>query len=395
MNNINWVYFSDTKTSPGEIKDILEKDNFQLTTTYQLERLHSILKDNNQAVLFLRADSVYNVYDLSQEISVLYPQAYIILIVPDNMENLKKAMQMGASDTLRSSYEAGELSEAILYAIKFMQHRANIDQNSITLPKVESRVIAVSSPKGGVGKTVLTINLAVSLAKMGKKVAIIDGNLQFGDVAMYCNLKPKRTIYEWVKEGYGRDTNPLSQYMTNCEFDVSILAAPQRPEFFEGISEQHIKDAIEEAKKKFDIVLIDMSTYLSEFHLRCLDLADDILLLTTNELSVLRLCQLYLETLESIQLKGKVKLILNQYQKGQSLEVKKVEEIIGMDIYHTLPEQKSIVLGSINAGYPFVLTNARSPIGKTVLKLSKNLFDGNNDQIIEVKKEKRWYLLGK
>ena len=93
---------------------------------------------------------------------------------------------------------------------------------------------------------------------MGKKVAIIDGNLQFGEVAMYFNMKPKRTIYEWVKEGYGRQNYSISQYMTVSESDVSILAAPQRPEFFEGISEDHMKAAIEEAKKLFDIVLIDM-----------------------------------------------------------------------------------------------------------------------------------------
>ena len=138
------------------------------------------------------------------------------------MENLKKAMQMGASDTLRSSFEAKDLMEVIQHAQKFMMHRAKMDQNYIKLPKEESRVFAITSPKGGVGKTSLTINLAVSFAKRGKKVAILDGNLQFGDVAMYCNLKPKRTIYEWVKEGYGRDNYPISQYMTSSEYDVSI-----------------------------------------------------------------------------------------------------------------------------------------------------------------------------
>jgi pilus assembly protein CpaE len=393
--NINWLYFSDTKTTPGEMITLLEKDDFQLIITYQLERLHALLSENNQSVLFLKADSLYNIYDLSQEISALYPHIYIILIVPDNMENLKKAMQMGASDTLRSSFNEEELSEAILHAKKFMLHRSKMDQNHINLPKAEGRVIAVSSPKGGVGRTVLTINLAVSFAKMGKKVAIIDGNLQFGEVAMYCNMKPKRTIYEWVKEGYGRDNYPISQYMSSCEFDVSILAAPLRPEFFEGISEQHIKAAIEETKKHFDLVLIDMPTYLSEIHLRCLDLADEILLLTTNELSVLRLSQLYLETLETINLKNKVKLILNQYQKGQGLEVKKIEEIFGLNVFHILPDQAPVVLASINAGYPFIFSHSRSQIGKSVLKLSEELFVENKDEIIEVKKDKRWYLLRK
>ncbi len=313
---IHWVYFSDTNTPPGEIKTLLEKNNFHLTATNEIQRLHSLLIGNKQSVLFIKAHTLFNVYDLCQEISALYPHVYIILIAPDNMENLRKAMLMGASDTMRSSYEPEELAEAVNHAKKFMQHRASKENSFINLVKEKSRVIAVSSPKGGVGRTVLTVNLAVAFARMGKKVAIIDGNLQFGEVAMYCNLKPKRTIYEWVKEGYGRPNYSIDQYMTVSESDVSVLAAPHRPEFFEGISEEHVKVAIEEAKKLFDVVLIDMPIYLSEIHLRCLDLADEILLLSINEISILRLSQLYLETLESIKLKDKVKLILNRTGKG-------------------------------------------------------------------------------
>jgi pilus assembly protein CpaE len=394
--NINWVYFSDTNAPPGEIKALLGKNGFNLATTNEIYRLHGLLGENNQSILFIKAHTLFNVYDLCQEIAALYPHVYIILIVPDNMENLRKAMLMGASDTLRSSYELEELSEAINHAKKFMQHRASKDNVFFSLVKEKSRVIAVSSPKGGVGRTVITVNLATALARMGKKVVIIDGNLQFGEVAMYCNLKPKRTIYEWVKEGYGRSNFSIKHYMTVSESNVSVLAAPQRPEFFEGITDEHIKSAIEEAKKEFDVVLIDMPSYLSEIHLRCLDLADEILLLTINEISVLRLGQLYLETLDSIKLKDKAKLIINRYVKGQSLELSKIEEIFNLKVYHSLPEQVSVSNASINAGYPFILSNSRSHLGKAVLKLSEKLFESKTTiDVKKDKKEKRWYLLGK
>lgn len=395
MNNIHWVYFSDTNTSPGEIKKLLEEDSYELTTTYQIDRLHGLLNEHKQSVLFIKANTLYNVYDLCQEISTLYPYVYIILIAPDNMGNLKKAMLMGATDTLRSSYETEELSEAIFHAKKYMQHRAKKENSFIHLVKENSRVIAVSSPKGGAGRTLLTINLAVALSKMGKKVAIIDGNLQFGEVAMYFNMKPKRTIYEWVKEGYGRSNYSITQYMTVSESDVSVLAAPPRPEFFEGIAEDHMKAAIEEAKKLFDVVLIDMPVALSEIHLRCLDLTDEILLVSTNEISTLRLSQLYLETLESIKLKDKVKPVLNRYVKNQGIEVKKIEEILGLEIYHSLPDQANVASSSIEAGYPFILSNARSPLGKSVLQLSEKIFEHVGSEILEKKKEKRWFLIGK
>jgi pilus assembly protein CpaE len=393
--SINWVYFSDINSSPVELKTYLEKQQQSLSTTTKIEQLHIHLKETQQSILFLEANTQFNVYDLCQEISALYPQVYIILIVPEELENLKRAMQMGASDTLRSNFHLEDLSEAIGHAKRFMQHRANVDQSNISFVKETSRVIAVASPKGGVGRTALTVNLAVAFSRMGKKVVVLDGNLQFGEVAIYYNVKPKRTIYEWVKEGYGRSNYQFNQYLTPVDGDVTVLAAPPRPEFFEGISEKHIKEAIEEAKKLYDIILIDMPVYLSEIHLRFLDLADEILLLTLNEISCLRLCQLYLETLDTIKLKNKVKLLVNRYSKGQGLDPRRMEEILGLTIHHTLPEQVSVVASSIKTGQPFMLSNSRSHIGKAVWKLSEKLFEHESRGTEKLKKEKKWFQVGK
>jgi pilus assembly protein CpaE len=395
--SINWVYFSDTGSSPGDFKKLLEKQQYHVLAANQFEKLHPLFSENNQSVLFLDAYTKYNVYDLCQEISALYPHVYIILVLPEEMENLKKAMLMGASDTLRSTYNLGELSEAVANAKKFMDHRAKIEPNLNKLVKEKSRVIAVSGPKGGVGRTVVTVNLAVAFAKMGLKVAVIDANLQFGEVGIFYNVKPKRTIYEWVKEGYGRPDYSLNQYMTLVDGDVAVLAAPNRPEFFEGISEKHMKDALEEAKTLFDVILIDMPVYLSDIHLRCLGLSDEILLLTLNEISGLRLCQLYLETLETIQLKEKVKLVINCNAKGQGLELKKIEEILATNVFHTLPEQASNVSSSIKTGQPFMLTNARSTIGKAIMNLTEKLAAQKTVQPMDIvnKKEKKWFKVGK
>ncbi|MFC4799977.1 AAA family ATPase [Neobacillus sp. GCM10023253] len=393
--SINWVYFSDKNSPSREIDKLLEKQQYQVVSTDQFDKLHSILMGNSQSVLFLEAYTRFNIYDLCQEISVLFPHVYIILIVPEDMENLKKAMLMGASDTLRSSFNLGELSEAVAHAKKFMHHRGKLEPNALSLVKEKCKVIAVSSPKGGAGRTVLSVNLAVAFSKLGKKVAVFDGNLQFGEVSIFYNVKPKRSIYEWVKEGYGRENYSINQYMTLVDGNVSVLAAPPRPEFFEGISEKHIKDAIEEAKNLFDIILIDMPVYLSEIHLRFLDLSDEILLVALNEISCLRLCQLYLDTLESINLKDKVKLVMNRYVKGQGLELKKIKEILASNVFHTLPEQINIVSSSIKTGQPYLLSNPRSSISKAVLCLSEKTLEQKSDVQLPIKKEKKWFHVGK
>lgn len=392
--SIHWFYFSDTNADPGEIKIYLEKKQYELTTTNKIGSLHKQLVENQNSVLFLKANSVFNIYELCQEISVQYPHVYIILIVPDNMENIKKAMHMGASDVLRFSYSPEELSEALQQAKSYMNHREKRDQGYTLLQKEKSRVITVCSPKGGIGRSSFTTNLSVAFAKKGKQVAVIDANTQFGDIAMYFNEKPKKTIYDWVKEAYGRSHYTINQYMTKHDSGVSIMAAPQRPEFFEGIFEEHMKTAIEEAKKIFDVVLIDMPSYLSEIHMSCLDQTDEILLLITNDLPVIRTSKLYLETLDTINLKDKAKVIVNKSVKKQGLDRKRLAEILSVDVYSTLPLQEKVAAVALSTGIPFVLSNPRSHLSKAILQLSDQLYDEKlTETTSSRKKAKRKFLL--
>ena len=374
--SLNWLYFSDTNAPAGEIETYLNEMKWTLKSISKVEELHPHLMEGERNVLFIKANSLFNVYELCQELSVIYPHVYIIMIVPDNMENMRKAMHVGAFDLLRLSSTSEEVREAILQAKKYMDRRSSKENlYSSNLVKQESRVISICSPRGGIGRTSLTVNLAVAFAKQGKKVAVIDGDLQFGDVAMYFNLKPNRTIYEWVKEAYGRSNFSIDQYMVKHDSGVYILAAPPRPEFFEVVEEVHIKTAIEEARKIFDVILIDTSAYLSEIHLNLLEEADDLLLMTKNDLSALRINKLYLDTLESMNLKGKVKLVLNtsKESKKMQLEPKKIEEILGINIHATLPEQTSITASSIAVGQPFVITHPRSALSKSVWNLLSSL----------------------
>lgn len=392
--SIKWFYFSDTNADPGEITSLLGKKQFTLVSTNQIGNIHKQLAENDQTVLFLKANSLFNVYELCQEISIRYPHVYIILIVPDNMENLKKAMHMGASDVLRFSYHSEDAKDTIKQAIKYMEHRSEKDSVYANFLKEKTRVFAIVSPKGGVGRTSLTVNLAISFAKSGKKVAVIDGNMQFGDIAMYFDEKPKRTIYEWVKEAYGRPNFTIDQYMVSHDSGVSILAGPQRPEFFEGITEEHMDTAIEEAKKLFDVVLIDMPGYLSEIHMSCLERAEDILLIMTNSLTEIRTSKLYIETLEAFNHHEKVKVLLNKCTKKQGLDLKKVEEILGLAIYATLPEQGKVTATAISTGLPFIISSPRSQLSKAILQLSEKLYTKEDpEKTPERKKVKRRFLL--
>jgi pilus assembly protein CpaE len=390
-----WYYYSDSQSPFKKLETLFKSKAYKLTHISEVDEMKQYLMKHSETVLFLKTEIKYDVYDLCQEISVLYPHVYIILILPDEYENMKKAMQVGASDLIKTSSKSEELEEIILQAEKYMKHRISKDASySINFPKKDGKVISVCNPKGGLGRTSLIVNAAVAFAKHGEKVAILDGNFQFGDVALYFDLKPKRTIYEWVKEAYGNDQYSIEEYLTQHPSGVSILAAPPRPEFFEFIHLEHVNKAIEELKKLFDVILIDPPSYLSEIHLGCLKNSNDILIILMNDIPVLRTTKLYLDILNSFNYKGKVKLILNREMRNKGLDQKRIEEILGISLFASLPDQENIVKASINEGVPYISSQPRAPISKAVIGLSDTL--SNNDvESIQPRKKERHGLFSK
>jgi pilus assembly protein CpaE len=290
--------------------------------------------------------------------------------VPDNMENARKAMNVGASNILRYSSDEGEKRDVIDQAVKYLKLREN--GVNFHLSK-NCKVLSVCSPKGGIGRTTTAVNLAATFAKMGKKVGVLDANLQFGDMNMHFDIRPNGTLYEWVKEEYERHSFSIDKYLVQHESGVSILPAPLRPEFFEMITEDHIEKVIEEMKMRFDILIIDTSSYLSEVHLKCLERSDECLLLVTNELPVLKRSKLYIEALDSFQIREKIKVIYIRGTKNKQVDQRKLERILETAVFEILPSQEAVISQSVNLGIPVVLSHPRKPVGKSFLSLAKKL----------------------
>ncbi|KSU61060.1 hypothetical protein AS034_15605 [[Bacillus] enclensis] len=366
---INWFYYCDTNAAPGDLELILQKRSYELLQFPHLDDLIHRIKDTDHSILFIKANTLQNGYDLCQEMSILFPYLYIILIVPDNMENTRRAMNVGASDILRFSSDLEEKKDAVVRAVKYLKLRE--EGVSYHLAK-NCRVISVCSPKGGIGRTAAVVNLAAGFARMGKKVGVLDANLQFGDVLMQLDQKPGGTIYEWVKEEYERHSYSIDNYLAVHESGVAVMPAPSRPEFFEMITDIHIEKVIEEMKMRFDILLIDTPSYLSEIHLKCLERSDECLLLVTGEISVLKRSRLFIEALEAFQLHEKIKVIRTRTAKKQ-IDQHKMERVLDIPIFASLPEQGQLVSQSIDLGAPVVISQPRTPIGKGFLNLARTL----------------------
>ena len=242
------------------------------------------------------------------------------------------------------------------------------------------KVITVASTKGGVGKTTVAVNLAAAYGKKLAKVAVVDLDLQFGDVAMFFDVQPKRTIYDWVKDG--KEGKQIKSYLTYYKDGISVLAAPQRPEFAEVVTGDDVRKAINELKQQFDVVIIDVSSHMNENVIVALENSDDILLLTYLDLPTLKNSKIFIDTLTSLQLEERVKIVLNRQTKIKGITSDTVEKVVGKQLFSALPLMEKVMVTAVNEGQPISYSSPRSKVARKIFRMAETLIDENSETAV-------------
>lgn len=364
---VQWLCYSQNPSNLKEINYFLTDKDFSLLFKSEKEEIEEHLSQYPNTVVVIDAKGD-DCYQYCESLTILYPQTFTILVGEEFELDAMKALRCGAKDILFYSSEEKSIEAVMKRAEKLFKSKEN--QNPMYK---NGRVITACSTKGGVGKTTLIVNLATILSKKKYKVAVLDLNLQFGDVSLYYDVKPKKTIYEWVKEDFGETVNDVSEFMLKHSSGVDILAAPIRPEFSEAISEEHIQELIKACKLIYDYVLIDTAPYLTDHTITCLEKSDDILLMTFKDLATLKNNKILIETLEALSIKGKVKVILNRDYKVKGILPETVEKILELPIFARIPNKEKHITTSINEGVPFSLTNPRSSFSKSIESIANEL----------------------
>ena len=238
--------------------------------------------------------------------------------------------------------------------------------------------ITVFSSKGGVGKTTLAVNLALALADGGqKKVALVDLDLAFGDVAITLQLFPARTIADTVSMGSGLDIGALETLMTPHKDNVSALVAPVQPDAKDTIPPALVGKILRLLKAEHDYVVVDTAPAFDEHVLQALDDSDEILLVTTLDVPTLKNVKIAVETLDLLNIpKSRRRLILNRADDKVGLTAEKVESTLGMKIAAAIPTS-SQVANSTNAGEPIMVAFPRHPVSLAVASLARELASGD------------------
>lgn len=371
---VDWLGYTDNIGSVTTIHSAVSRTGNSVHWLTDETSLRKAAGDAESAVLLLKSGIGYDVYSLCRDLSFTFPHIVVILLVPAEELNYKKAMHAGAVDAVGLPGSETEIMQAARDAEQSLMDKMNrLKGESFREQQVDGRVLTVYGTKGGVGKTTLAVNLAVALTKSGLRVAVLDLDLQFGDVGIFFDVQPKRTIYEWVKEGQDQSAGEIDRYMIHHSSGVEILPAPLRPEFAEVIGGEHVGLVIGQLKRAYDYVIVDTPPSLVEASLVALENSQDILIVTAMDLPTLKNSKLGIETLESLGLKDRMKVVLNRDTKVEGIRLDMVENIIGMPVFARIPSEGKVVVSSVNRGVPFVLSNPREAVTRSVFSIASKL----------------------
>jgi pilus assembly protein CpaE len=311
--------------------------------------------------------------------------AVVMMSVQGEADYLRRSMLAGAREFLVKPFSSDELTASIRQVYTREQDKqsrlaaapmvaAPAGGDGVMRDGPEGRIIAIFSPKGGVGRTTVAVNLAVAAAtELGKSVLLMDGSFQFGDVGVLLNLNPKnKSIADLVPELEAGEPESLDTFVINHSAGIRVLLAPPSPEMAELITPAGVKRVLEALRHGHDLVIVDCTSWFNETTLAILDAADTILTMLSLEITSIKNMRLFLEVAEQLGYEqDKVKLVLNRADSSLGIRVQDVESSIGRKVDHTIVSDGRSVVYALNRGVPFFLSNREAQVSQDILRLAQ------------------------
>ena len=235
----------------------------------------------------------------------------------------------------------------------------------------EGRIVTVFSAKGGCGKTTLAINLAVALAKDGRRVCLVDLDLAFGDVAISVQLNPARTIVNALPMAGHVDTTGAGSLLTRYRPGLDMLLAPTTPGDAEKIPPALIRELLTVLRGMYEYVVVDTPAQFSEHVLIAMDASAHHVLLTTPDVPALKNLRVTLDTFDMLSYPADIRsVVLNRSDAKVGLTADDVARVVRSPIALYVPSSREVPV-SINKGTPIVLDNPAHPVSQAIVRFAR------------------------
>lgn len=311
----------------------------------------------------------------------------VILSVQGDPNYMRRAMLAGARDFLTKPPMADELISAVRRAGQMAQQERSKaasfvpstptpqDPKSVKqqVSLANGKVVMVYSPKGGSGVTTVAVNLAVTLNNSETRAVLLDGKMQFGDVAVFLNEQAKNTILDLAPRSGELEPEIVESVMIkHAASGLHVLAAPGRPEQAEQVHAEDFSRLLAYLRQMYAYIVVDTTGVLNDITLSVLDSCDVVVLVVTQDIPAIKNARIFLDLLNTIGVsRDRICFVMNKYDKRISITPEKVGENLKQTVAGVIPFDERIVIPSVNRGVPFMIDNKTQPCARAVFALAE------------------------
>jgi pilus assembly protein CpaE len=358
---------------------ILDPVGYELTVVAEAAAAFGQVVDHQLVILDVVGGK--SALDLCQEIRSTPSMAAVPVLCitqTDDVEEKIHLLEAGADDVVAKPFDPRELEarvEALL--LRFQRSKKLAPITTVGLASDGPRIVAVFSPKGGVGTTTIAVNVAMAAAlRAPGRVGILDLDLQFGQAATHLNIQPRQTIADLVRDEQAlSEPDLLRTYATAHGEGLQILASPGLPELAESVTPEHVEKILDTAPGTFDQIVVDAGSALDERTMHVLDAATTVIIPVLPEIADLKAVHSLIDYLtEAGSVPAKTSFVLNQLFARQIIKTRDVEANLGSRVSVELPYDPFLYLKAVNEGVPVVLGAPRTAPAQAMSRLADQVF---------------------
>ncbi len=311
-----------------------------------------------------------------EALTLAYPNVGIVVVSSlGDREAMRKAMRAGARDFLVRPVEAAELARAIQGVYEAVQRQQALSSPEQQQSLQRGDIFAVFGPKGGIGKTTIAVNLATAIAQESKqRVALVDLDLQMGDVALFLSLAPERSVADVVGLNAPLDPEVVQSLLATDRSGLRVLPAPARPDEGTDLDAARVGQVLEGLARTFDYTVVDTSNIISDLTLAVFEQATLIFLLTAPELPSLKRTKITLDLLLRVWHfpEERIKLVINYPHAPNGLLLSDLENALDYPIFWKVPYDPTVV-EAVKAGRPCVEFRQGARFSRNMVELARTI----------------------
>jgi len=299
--------------------------------------------------------------ELVREVALRFPAVGVILVTTDASPGLfQAAMDSGARGliALPLSYEelANRVQAVAAWSVGVRRH---LGHGGDVFTGVGGTVVTVSGSKGGVGATLAAIQLALAAQASGRSVALVDMDLQTGDIASFLDVQFRRSVVDLAAI---TDISPrvLADAVFRHDTGLALLLAPGEGERGEEVTDRAARQIVSALRSRYEVVVIDCGAQMSGASAAAVEMADTALLFTTPDVVAVRAAKRTVRMWDRLQIRKaeETTIVVNRYTRGTEIQPALIQRITGTTVAATaVPANFKELQGAVDAGRLHELDN--------------------------------------